>query len=97
MGFSPRKAEAVLYLTGGLEECEDLLAGLGQHRTGKGCIYITRIDEVDPSALRQLIASRAWRAHSRWWLAHVCFVVRRLGTGRHRPGVLDLLSTTDQR
>ena len=61
VGFSPRKAEAVLYLTGGLEEYEDLLAGLGPHRTGKGCLYIKRIDEVDPSALRQLIA-RSYRA-----------------------------------
>ncbi len=61
VGFSPRKAEAVLCLTGGLEEYEDLLAGLGPHRTGKGCLDIKRIDEVDPSALRQLIA-RSYRA-----------------------------------
>jgi hypothetical protein len=40
VGFSPRKAQTVLYLTGGMDLYEDLLTRLGQHRTGKGCLYL---------------------------------------------------------
>lgn len=56
VGFSPRKAQTVLYLTGGLEEYEDLLAGLGPHQTGKGCLYLKRVDQVDTQALRAIVA-----------------------------------------
>lgn len=61
VGFSPRRAEVVLYLTGGPEEYADLLVGLGPHRTGKGCLYLKRADQVDASALRQIVA-RSYRA-----------------------------------
>lgn len=61
VGFSPRKAQAVLYLTGGVEEYEDLLARLGPHRTGKSCLYLTRVDQVDPAALREIV-DRSYRA-----------------------------------
>ncbi|MET7951191.1 DUF1801 domain-containing protein [Micromonospora sp. NPDC005324] len=57
VGFSPRKQNLVLYLTGGgLEEPDAaLLARLGPHREGKGCIYLRRLDDVDEGVLRQLI------------------------------------------
>lgn len=61
VGFSPRKAQSVLYLTGGVEEYEDLLARLGQHRTGKGCLYLKRVDQADPEALREIVG-RSYRA-----------------------------------
>jgi hypothetical protein len=61
VGFSPRKAQSVLYLTGGLEEYEDLLAQLGQHKTGKGCLYLKRVDQADPRALREIV-DRSYRA-----------------------------------
>lgn len=54
-GFAPRKAEIVVYTnceSGGLS---DLLAGLGPHRAGKSCIYLKRLDRVDPEALVRLI------------------------------------------
>lgn len=60
VGFSPRKAYTVLYLTGGMEDYEDLLAGLGPHRTGKGCLYLKRVDHADAAALRDIVA-RSYR------------------------------------
>ena len=53
-GFSPRKQDLVLYLGPGLEN-KHLLAKLGKHKTGKGCLYVKRLDDVDRSVLRALI------------------------------------------
>jgi hypothetical protein len=61
VGFAPRKAQSVLYLTGGLSEYEDLLAQLGQYQTGKGCLYLKRVDQADTQALRDIVA-RSYRA-----------------------------------
>lgn len=61
VGFSPRKAQMVLYLTGVLDEYEDLLARLGRHQTGKGCLYLKRVDQADAAALRDIVA-RSYRA-----------------------------------
>jgi len=60
VGFSPRKAQTVLYLTGGMDLYEDLLAQLGQHKTGQGCLYLKRVDQADPPALRAIV-DRAYR------------------------------------
>jgi hypothetical protein len=61
VGFSPRKAQTAVYLTGALEEYDDLLARLGPHQTGKGCLYLKRADQADTNALRDIIA-RSYRA-----------------------------------
>lgn len=55
IGFSPRKAETVLYLTDGFPLHADLLARLGKHRTGKSCLYIKRLSDVDMAVLTELI------------------------------------------
>ena len=60
MGFSPRKAALVLYLPG-CPEREALLARLGKHSTGKACLYIKRLAEVDPAVLETLV-QRSWAA-----------------------------------
>src|SRR5215469_14685243 len=55
-GFSPRRQHLVIYLVGGFESRhQSVLARLGPHKTGKGCLYIKRLDEVDQDALRELI------------------------------------------
>ena len=55
-GFSPRRQHLVIYLIGGFESRHGpALARLGPHQTGKGCLYIKRLDTVDRDALRQLI------------------------------------------
>ena len=56
LGVSPRKAATTLYLAGGLDEYADLLAELGKHSTGKGCLYIKRLDDVDAAVLRTVLA-----------------------------------------
>lgn len=59
IGFSPRKQSLTLYLTYGFERHADLLQRLGKHTTGKSCLYIKRLDDVDLDALRELIARSA--------------------------------------
>ena len=55
-GFSPRRQHLVIYLVGDFENRHRLvLARLGPHKTGKGCLYIRRLDGIDRDALRELI------------------------------------------
>jgi hypothetical protein len=63
VGFSPRRQHLVVYLVGGYEERHaSVLARLGPHRTGKGCLYLRRLDDVDAGALRELV-DRTVRVH----------------------------------
>lgn len=55
VGFSPRKAALVLYLMGGLKANASLLAELGPHRVGGGCLYLSRFAEIDTRVLARLI------------------------------------------
>jgi nucleoid DNA-binding protein len=59
-GFSPRKANLVLYIMPGFKQYEALLKKLGKHKTGKSCLYITKLADVDGAVLRDLI-TRAWK------------------------------------
>src|SRR5262249_1778015 len=54
-GFSPRKAATVVYGITGFSESEALRAKLGKHTTGKGCVYIKKLADVDHKVLRTLI------------------------------------------
>ena len=55
VGFSPRKPATVLYGVIGSQNAASLLAKLGKHTTGKGCLYIKKLSDVDPKVLEQLI------------------------------------------
>ena len=55
IGFSPRKPALVLYGLGGAEQREALLEKLGQHKTGKGCLYIKKLEDVHLPTLKKLI------------------------------------------
>ena len=61
IGFSPRKAELVLYVGAGSPDQADDLARLGNHRTGKSCLYIKRLSGVDQEALEAIVRN-AWTA-----------------------------------
>jgi hypothetical protein len=61
-GFSPRKQNLTLYVMGGFEQHADLLAGLGKHKLGKGCLYINKLQDVDQEVLRQLLAAAVAQA-----------------------------------
>ena len=59
MGFSPRKNALTLYLLSGLQRHAALLAKLGKHKTGGGCLYVRRLEDVDPDVLRRLVRAAA--------------------------------------
>ena len=59
MGFSPRKANSVLYVIGDFKECKPLLKKLGKHKTGVSCLYINKLADVDADVLREL-AKASW-------------------------------------
>jgi hypothetical protein len=55
MGFSPRKQTLTLYLMSGLEAHRELLAKLGKHKTGKGCLYINHLADIEIKVLKEMI------------------------------------------
>jgi hypothetical protein len=55
IAFSPRKAATVLYGMTGFSEAAALLAKLGKHTTGKGCLYIKKLADVDQHVLEALV------------------------------------------
>jgi hypothetical protein len=54
-GFSPRKQNLTLYLMAGFEQYDALMQKLGKHTTGKSCLYIKRLTDIDLPTLRELI------------------------------------------
>ena len=54
-GFSPRKRALTIYVMVGFAEYEDLLARLGKHSTGKSCLYVKRLADVDLDVLREML------------------------------------------
>lgn len=54
-GFSSRKSDITLYLLAGFPGQESLLAKLGKHKRGKGCLYIRTLSDVDLKVLEQLV------------------------------------------
>lgn len=55
IGFSPRKNDLTLYLMPGFEAQAALMAKLGKHKTGKSCLYLKRLADVDQAVLEELI------------------------------------------
>lgn len=56
-GFAPRARELTLYITAGFDRYEALLADLGKFKTGRSCLYLKRLADVDLGVLRKLIAA----------------------------------------
>jgi len=55
MGFSPRKQNFSLYLPGGHKEYADDLKLLGKYKTGKGCLYINKLSDIDTNVLMKML------------------------------------------
>lgn len=55
-GFSPRKQALTLYVVPGFKPFEPLMKKLGKYKTGKSCLYIKRLSDIDESVLEKLIA-----------------------------------------
>jgi hypothetical protein len=56
IGFSPRKQNISIYLMGGLTKVENELSKLGEYKTGKGCLYIKSLSDVNVEVLKKLFA-----------------------------------------
>jgi len=61
-GFAPQKAYLSLYMLGGWARDKALLAKLGKHKLGLGCLYVKRLTDVDPKALKSLLTDALKRA-----------------------------------
>ena len=56
VGFSPRKANMVMYVMGSLGDDEPLLKKLGKYKTGRACLYVNKFDDIDLGVLEKMIA-----------------------------------------
>jgi predicted CopG family antitoxin len=54
-GFSPRKGDLTLYIMGGFDSFSDLMKELGKYKTGKSCLYIKKLADIDVGVLRKLV------------------------------------------
>lgn len=55
VGFSPRKTALTLYLSSGFARYDELMSKLGKYKTGKSCLYVKKLEDVDRTVLEQLI------------------------------------------
>jgi hypothetical protein len=55
VGFSPRKANLVLYIMPGFAQYDALMGKLGKHKTGKSCLYRNKLADVDHAVLKELV------------------------------------------
>jgi hypothetical protein len=68
-GFSPRKANLVVYVLPGYDDIGDQLELLGKHRLGKSCLYINKLADIDIDVLERIIAdgvSQMRQTHETW-------------------------------
>lgn len=56
-GFSPRKNDLTLYIMPGFTRYDALMKRLGKHKTGKSCLYLKRLADVDTTVLEELITA----------------------------------------
>ncbi|MGI9384131.1 MAG: DUF1801 domain-containing protein [Methyloligellaceae bacterium] len=54
-GFSPRKSALTIYIMPGFSQYHDLMGKLGKHKTGKSCLYVNKLDDIDLATLEELI------------------------------------------
>jgi len=65
VGFSPRKTALVLYGLNSAVDAEALRAKLGKHTSGKGCVYVKKLADVDANVLESLVAKSAAATRAR--------------------------------
>ena len=64
VGFSPRKDAIVLYLSSDFNNREELLAKFGKHKTGKACVYIKKLSDIDVEVLKEMITNSVAKINS---------------------------------
>jgi hypothetical protein len=65
IGFSPRKQNIAIYFMGGVSSVEEELSKLGKYKTGKGCLYIKCLSDVNADVLKNILAKAIEEAHCR--------------------------------
>ena len=65
-GFSPRKASLSIYILPGYAEFGPILSRLGRHKTGKSCLYVTKLADIDLAVLEELIRAGLRDLATRW-------------------------------
>ncbi len=64
LAFSPRKGQTVLYIADGYDRYAELMTQLGKHKTGRSCLYIKKLSDIDEAVLEELCQqSLSWMAH----------------------------------
>ncbi len=66
VGFSPRKANMVLYVLGSLGNDDPLLAKLGKYKTGRSCLYVNKLEDVDEKVLIKIIEKSYKTTKKKW-------------------------------
>lgn len=56
-GFSPRKANLTIYIMAGFDRYAELMQRLGKYKTGKSCLYIRRLADIDEGVLQELVST----------------------------------------
>jgi len=65
-GFSPRKANLVVYILPGYTDFSEILNRLGKHKIGKSCLYLNKLEDIDEDVLKELIAAGLKDLATRW-------------------------------
>jgi hypothetical protein len=65
-GFAMGKARISIYIMPGYTEFPDIMARLGKHKTGKSCVYLTRLEHANETALSELIKAGLADLETRW-------------------------------
>lgn len=68
VGFSPRKANMVLYVLGSLKDDDPLLGKLGKFKRGRSCLYVNKLEDVDMKVLEKVI-KKSYETTKRNWSA----------------------------
>lgn len=65
-GFSPRAKSLTLYIMAGFDRYEELMEKLGKFKTGKSCLYLSKLEDVDKSVLKKLIKASVQHMKKRY-------------------------------
>ena len=66
VGFSPRKANLVLYVMGSIADDDPLRSKLGKYKTGRACLYVNKLDDIDLAVLEKIIEKSFKKTIERW-------------------------------
>ncbi|WP_368186545.1 DUF1801 domain-containing protein [Aestuariibius sp. HNIBRBA575] len=65
-GFSPRKASQSIYIMPGYANFADIMARLGKHKTGRACLYVNKLADIDMDVLEELVRAGLKDLNSHW-------------------------------